>query len=267
MEPVIRDIVAIPEMHKAVDLQRAVWGFDDIDAVGTGEMRAVVESGGSLIGAFDGEELIGLTYGWIGLEHGRIILHSHLAAVKPALQGTNIGYRLKMAQRDRMLARGIDTITWTVDPLQSRNAYLNFSKLGVHCDKYFVNFYGDETSSVLHRSGTDRFLVTWPLDKSGPVDAASLIDQGSTLVTFDDGTRPKMHTDTLLQGNLAIEIPDDINAILRQDKQSAMAWREATRWAFLKACEAGYRVTGYARRDRGELRYGSYLLVKNVESL
>jgi len=266
MPIVIRDITSIPEMHKAVELQRAVWGFDDIDAVGTGEMRAVIESGGSLIGAFDGEELIGLTYGWIGLEHGHIILHSHLAAVKPGLQSQNIGYQLKMAQRERMLARGIDTITWTVDPLQSRNAYLNFGKLGVYCDKYFVNFYGEETSSILHRFGTDRFLVTWGLIGAGPIDAAPLLAHADSLVTMSEEGTPQRHEEVVLSGKLAIEIPEDINAILQRDKAAAMAWREATRWAFLRAREAGYRVVGFARRERGPVRAGAYLLIENAES-
>ncbi len=265
MKLVIRDITLVAEMHKAVGLQREVWRFDDIDAVGTGEMCAVLESGGSLIGAFAGDELVGFTYGWIGLHDGHIHLHSHLAAVMPNLQGQNIGYQLKMAQRDRMLARGIDTILWTVDPLQSRNANLNFNKLGVYCDKYFVNFYGEETSSVLHTFGTDRFLVTWPLAHPNRIDTAAVSNESRALVTISATATPVMHSDVPLEGPVAIEIPADITAILLKDKKAALAWREDTRWAFLRARAAGYRIAGYILRERASLRFGAYLLTPHAE--
>ncbi|MEO8028379.1 MAG: hypothetical protein ABI823_17990 [Bryobacteraceae bacterium] len=265
MDLIIRDITSIGEMHKAVELQREVWGFDDIDAVGTGEMCAVLESGGSLIGAFDGDDLVGLTYGWIGLEHGHVIFHSHLAAVKPGLQGQNVGYRLKMAQRERILAKGVDTITWTVDPLQSRNANLNFNKLGVYADKYFVNFYGDETSSKLHSFGTDRFLVVWPLNQSPRAAASAPIGHAPALVSMSETGAPLRHQEIEIAGDLVIEIPENINEILHRDKSAALEWREATRCAFVRARDAGYRTAGFARRERGALRFGAYLLIGNAD--
>jgi len=57
-------------------------------------------------------------------------------------------------------------MTWTFDPLQSLNAHLDFAKLGVVADAYKINFYGESTSSFLHKigTGTDRLWVTWLLD-------------------------------------------------------------------------------------------------------
>src|SRR5436853_2757225 len=87
-----------------------------------------------------------------------------MLSVKSAYRNFNLGYKLKLAQRERVLAQGIDRITWTFDPLQSLNAYFNFRKLGVIADAYKINFYGEATSSFLHQIGTDRLWVTWLLD-------------------------------------------------------------------------------------------------------
>src|SRR5262249_28472586 len=158
-------------------------------------------------------------------EGGHVLFHSHLAAVKPGLQGHNVGYQLKMAQRERVLTKGIDVITWTVDPLQSRNAYLNFLKLGVYADKYIVNFYGEETSSSLHSFGTDRFLVTWPLKNPNRIEAGPRIEKARTLVAVDAAEAPVLR-DVVIEGDVVVEIPDDINAIFRRSRDAAMAWRE-----------------------------------------
>src|SRR4029077_21247498 len=96
-------------------------------------------------------------------EAGHLTLHSHMLAVRESYRDLNLGYKLKLAQRDRALAIRVSEITWTFDPLQSRNAHLNFGKLGVISDIYKVDFYGPETSSILHQNGTDRLWVRWPL--------------------------------------------------------------------------------------------------------
>ena len=101
--------------------------MQDRDIVPLTEMVAVRDSGGQLIGAFAGDELVGFVYGFVAMEGGRTLHHSHLLAVKPSFRGADVGYRLKLAQRERVLAQGLTRITWTFDPLQSVNAHLNFA--------------------------------------------------------------------------------------------------------------------------------------------
>src|SRR5260221_6193507 len=100
------------------------------------------------------------------LERGRAGFHSHILAVRASHRGHNLGYELKLAQRQRALALGIKEMTWTYDPLRSRNAHLNFTNLGAICHSYRVDFYGPQTSSPLHRNGTDRLWVTWQMADS-----------------------------------------------------------------------------------------------------
>ena len=211
----IRDIETLEDMHAAEELQKEAWGIDDREVIPATQFVAARAAGGQLIGAFDGTTLTGFAYGFVGLERGRTVHHSHLLAVKPAYRNQQIGYQLKLAQRDRVLAQGIEEMNWTFDPLQSRNAHLNFHKLGVFSDAYKIDFYGPETGENLRGVGTDRLWVTWMLN----------------------GRRPE-RTGT----RLSIPIPRDINTLSHQQQAD---WRNTTREAFMTALADGYIVVDF----------------------
>src|SRR5262245_60143465 len=135
----IREIDDVAQMRAVEDLQKEVWGIPDLDVVPLTHLVAAREAGGVLIGAFDGEDLVGFVYGFPSFEHGQLAHHSHMLAVKTAYRNVDLGRRLKLAQRDHVMAQGIGLMTWTFDPLQSLNAYFNFSKLGVVADRYLPN--------------------------------------------------------------------------------------------------------------------------------
>jgi predicted GNAT superfamily acetyltransferase len=185
---IIRDIELISEMREVESLQKKVWVCDDRDIVPLTILVATREIGAILVGAFDGLSLIGFAYSFVGREDERMVHHSHMLAVRPTYRNINLGYKLKLAQRDRALAQGITRMTWTFDPLQSLNAHFNFAKLGVVADTYKINFYGETTSSFLHQigSGTDRLWVTWPLDSSRVQERLQTKDQSrSSNLDFD----------------------------------------------------------------------------------
>jgi predicted GNAT superfamily acetyltransferase len=164
----IRDLRSFEDMKQVEEVEREVWGLSDVDTTPLTLAIATKEAGSIWVGAFDGARLVGFAFGLLGTEHGQLIVHSHMLAVREPYRNSRLGYKLKLAQRERALTLRIDDarinqMTWTFDPLQSRNAHLNFTKLGVVSESYKVDFYGPETSSVLHRNGTDRLWVTWPL--------------------------------------------------------------------------------------------------------
>jgi predicted GNAT superfamily acetyltransferase len=270
----IRDITSIDEMGAVEELQREVWACGDIDVVPRMMLYPAREVGGVLVGAFDGARLVGFAFGFVGLEHGRPVLHSHMLAVKPEYRGRSLGYLLKLAQRKRALAQGITVMTWTFDPLQSRNAHLNFARLGVVCGAYRLDYYGDTSTSPLHRAtGTDRLWVTWHLDSSRvarKIDAArdedesarDALKRSTPLVRLGaDGAPEDCGFAKDARGGLvSIEIPDDINAVNDQRLDRALAWRVATRMAFLEAFSEGYIVEEFFRVEREGQRRGAYLL-------
>ena len=232
---VIRQVESFAELRAVEEMQKEVWGVPDLDVVPATHLVAVVAAGGVLLGAFDGELLAGFVYGFVAQEDGEIAHHSHMLAVKHAYRNFNLGYKLKLAQREAVLAQNINVITWTFDPLQSLNAYFNFAKLGVIAERYVVNFYGEEATSFLHQTGTDRFWVKWILNSERVIK--------------------RLNKDMSLEepaDKVLIEIPGDINAVHEESPERAREWRERTRRQFTEAVDAGYVVKDFYREaDRG----------------
>ena len=199
-----------------------------------------------------------------------------MLAVLDGYRHLDLGTQLKQAQRERALAMGIHEMTWTFDPLQSRNAHFNFAKLGVLAETYKVDFYGPETSSVLHRNGTDRLWVRWMLDsrrvrdriagKSGRTETMDALRLLAPLVRFDGKGKPVRAelAEALGRERVGIEIPGDIMAVEQADMGLAREWREATRWAFRESLKAGFVVSEYCRSIRGQQGPGEYLLQKGT---
>ena len=268
---VIRSIHLLSEMRAVEELQKEVWGPEDV--VPLTHLAATIEVGGQLIGAFDREQLIGFVYGFIGQEGGHPVIHSHMLAVKPSYRDQDLGYKLKLAQREKAIAQGFTHITWTFDPLQSRNAHLNFGKLGAVACQYKVNFYGEESPSPLHRHiGTDRLWVSWLIQservrtrlegKKEVAHLTSAFEEAAPLVQSEtDGSPRTMQLDEgLRQEQVSIEIPPDIGSLQQQDPLLAIRWREATRRAFTGALAAGYLVEEFYRRAGERRASGVYLL-------
>lgn len=265
----IRDIDNVSELHEVERLQQEVWGVDELDVVPLTMLVASREVSATLIGAFDGGTLVGFVYGFPGVEKGAATHHSHMLAVKPSYRNLDLGYQLKVAQRERVLAQGINRITWTFDPLQSLNAYFNFKKLGVISDAYKTDFYGEATSSFLHQIGTDRLWVTWLLDAQRVRDRLNQPQRAfrepecvPALIQARPDDVPQRNDLSKLLGeeHLAIEIPCEINLLQKERPRLAFEWRAATRWAFTEAIAAGYFVEEFYRPAQRAHRVGSYFL-------
>src|SRR5688500_1596595 len=169
---VIRDIETLAEMRAVEQLQREIWGVEDLEVLPALALKPLKEVGAVLIGAFDEDRMVGFVFAFPGILDGETIIHSDMLGISERYRSHNLGYLLKRAQRDAAIALGVERITWTFDPLQSRNAHFNFSKLGVIAERYYVDYYG-VTSSFLHRSGTDRLWVTWLLKSERVVSRLS----------------------------------------------------------------------------------------------
>jgi predicted GNAT superfamily acetyltransferase len=267
---------------------------------------ASMEAGAIWLGAFDDNKLVGFAFAFPGISqeglnqngirNATVTFHSHQLAVRPEYRDLDVGYKLKLAQRKRVLAvrmgeaqaggqastpNRITEITWTFDPLQSKNAHLNFFKLGVLSNAYKIDLYGPETSSALHRNGTDRLWVSWPITsrrvaerigektpagkktdlRTETLDALSTVQP---LVLFSGDGRPVRSglEAALRRQRVAIEIPSEINSIERKGPELAREWRMATRWAFTASLKAGFQVAEFSRTIRGQQGPGAYLLEK-----
>ena len=279
----IRDVERDAEFHATEDIQKEAWGFSDLDIVPAATLMATTHAGVIVLGAFERESMIGFAYGFAAYEEGRASIHSHMLAVRPDYRNFQAGFYLKLAQRERVLEKGLDEISWTYDPLQSLNAHLNFAKLGVVSQRYIVNFYGEATSSPLHQGfGTDRLWVRWLLnskraarlaarDTGGPaVEVVWQPDSSEVLnsaIVLREGDSPRLQAFSKLSSDrCTIEIPHDINSLKERVPQAGVAWREATRKAFLAAIDAGFEVTNFLRIVSTPLPRWFYVLTRDRES-
>jgi chorismate synthase len=265
---VFRDITESSELREVEQLQKVVWSVSDLDVLPALAMKPLVEVGGILIGAFLDDKMIGFVLGFPGRHGNKHIIHSDMLAVLPEYRSFGLGLRLKLAQRQRALARGIETITWTYDPLRAINASLNFARLGVTSNRYEIDYYG-ETSSVLHQLGTDRLWVTWSLNsertvariKTNNPPEKTFVPEAVSLVTVGEDQQPVAKDEW--SGDLAlIEIPTTLDDLLKNQPALAADWRMATRQAFTRAITAGYIVEDFVLDKQA--RKGTYLLKRSA---
>ncbi len=169
-EPVnyrIEFLQAIEHLSQCIDIQKAAWGYQDADLLPLRSLVVCTKIGGQVFGAVDDNaKVLGFLNALPGYRDSQIYLHSQMMGVRPEYQNLGIGKRLKLAQREEAISRGIDRIEWTFDPLEVRNARFNIELLGVICRKYLVNTYGITTSRLHGGLPTDRLATEWHLNSS-----------------------------------------------------------------------------------------------------
>ncbi|HWF85823.1 MAG TPA: hypothetical protein VG222_13285 [Vicinamibacterales bacterium] len=268
-----RDLTTLDEFAQVVALEREIWGPGYDEVVPVPILAVSVHRGGILIGAFDGDRMIAFVYSLPGIKDGRPTQWSHMAGVVEAYRSAGLGRALKVQQRERALAMGLDLIEWTYDPLQAMNAHLNFTKLGVVCEEYAVNIYG-ESSSPLHRGNpTDRFVAEWWIREphvERRLSPSSLVPLRSHEV---DEAAPANHVvrsgewlecadvDASLDARrVTVHIPMGFTEMLSGAPECARRWRMATREIFTAYFGRGYKAVEFFL-DR-EAHQGAYLLTR-----
>lgn len=263
----LRPFRTIEELHECVRLQEETWGAGFGERVSPAILKVSQILGGVAAGAYDADgTLVGFVFGMTGLKDGEIVHWSDMLAVREDLRDKGLGTLLKAYQRDEVRARGVETMHWTFDPLQSRNAYLNFNKLGIVAREYVEDMYG-QTDSPLHRGiGTDRLIALWLLstgrvcarmsgEERGPgTDATAAAALALAADQTDDLPRPGEPDLSLGNDRVMVSIPSDIGAIMEESMELALAWREATRAALTHYLELGYEARELIRGE-GTSRY------------
>lgn len=162
----IRELSTEAELREAVALQKTIWGFDDADLLPFRMMVVATKIGGQLLGAFAEERMVAFCLAIPGLKEPlKPYLHSHMLGVLPEYRNAGLGRALKLRQRDDALARGIDLIEWTFDPLELKNAHFNIEKLGAIVRRYVRNQYGRSSSHLHGGLPTDRCVAEWWIRK------------------------------------------------------------------------------------------------------
>ncbi len=284
----IRILETPEEMQKVEDLQRIVWPGCETDVVPLHVLVTVAHNGGIVLGAYDGEgnDLLGLLFGFPGLYHtpdGPRPKHcSHQMGVHPEARDAGIGMALKRAQWQIVRKQGLDRITWTYDPLLSRNGNLNIGRLGAVCNTYMREVYGEMRDGLNVGLASDRFQVDlWVNTRrvegcmgDHPMPPLTMKDLDDANVTYlfpvDLNSRFIRPSSDFLapQGNLlALEIPSDFLTIKAEDFELALTWRMLTREVFETCFSAGYLVTDFIYDTSGYRPRSFYLLTHGEATL
>lgn len=258
-EIIIRPLTTVSDMKAMQELEQSVWETEIPAPVH--QTLTVARNGGVILGAFLGEQMVGMLYSFPGFLNQQIYLCSHTLAVRKDLRSGGIGEKLKIAQAEAARAQGYPLMTWTYDPLLTPNGYLNVGKLGVICSTYIENCYGEMNDSMNKGLPTDRFKVEWWLDR-----ARHTLPQGKEigLIQWQLNHRgvpvPRKLTENISEEQLLrVAVPAYYQEMREKDLDLAKEWRQVTRQVFIERFTAGWAVAGF-RLHRGEPVH-EYLLV------
>lgn len=256
------------------------------DAIGGSTLAAYV-----LIGAGEAlrPRLVGMVFELPAFERTQggpamdVFLYSHLMAVDPCAGNLAIGHELKRLQRREALSRGITTIRWTYDPLQSLNANLNIRKCGAFSRAYKRGAYS--LVGINEGVEADRFYVTWELAGERVRECM----EAGTCRQKDDGLRHMLDTipcvnETRIDPErprhrinarirldhsaplLALEIPINFQDMILTVIESAQRWRRESQELFEGYLEKGYVVRDFLLKPDADVpgaQRAYYLLDRN----
>ena len=234
----LRHLTESREFNEAVQLQKRIWGFDEVELLPPRFFVVATKVGGQAFGAYDGGRMIAFLIAIPGLKPGGgSYLHSHMLGVLPEYRDRGVGRMMKLKQRDDALARGIQLIEWTFDPLELKNAFFNMERLGAIVRRYVENQYGTTTSPLHGGLPTDRCVAEWWL--ACPHAEAVLAGQPPTRTIAD-----------------RIEVPADVDIIRREEPRRAREIQKALGERLTGCFDRGLAVIGFERSARA----GTYLL-------
>lgn len=273
-----RDLTTIDDFNRVVELEKRIWGYTNGDDVVPVPILAVTAHRGAvLVGAFDRAEMVGFVYSIPAIHRGHLSHWSHMLGVVPAHRSTGLGHQLKLLQRQRALAMGIDLIEWTYDPLLAPNAHLNFARLGIVVDQYEENIYGMSSSPLHGELPTDRFVAQWWIRtphverRIAPAGTLSLVsarardaETVNALEMVGRWTGCGGVDLSLSAERLLVQIPTAFLEMLEGAPDMAHDWRMQTRAIFTTYFGRGYRAVDFLfNKTTGK---GAYLLAPRGDS-
>ncbi|MBO0997345.1 GNAT family N-acetyltransferase [Bacillus sp. SD075] len=268
-EIVIRSLHRIEELEEVRRLESSIWG--ETDSIPSHQTITAVKNGGLVIGAYCERKLIGFLYSFPGFNGQSAYLCSHILGIDEQFRNKGIGEKLKLTQREEAIKLGYSLITWTYDPLESVNGYLNIAKLGGVCSTYITNCYGEMEDLLNSGIPSDRFLVEWHIGKndttgsSGRGISLEFVIENSLIQwdTIEMGVPiptitlplPEYECDTAF-----VAIPKDFRTIRITNIQAANEWRMKTRDIFTDLFQQGWQVTDLLKNSMIEIPVQFYVL-------
>lgn len=268
-----RELTTKADMEAVQDLEYKVWKMEPIP---THQTMTAIKNGGIMLGLFDEGKLVGFSYGFAGFQDGKSYLCSHMMGLDVSYRSRGLGEQLKQRQREVALQKGYSLIKWTFDPLESRNAYLNLTKLRGISAVYLENCYGEMTDTFNAGLPTDRLVVHWHIDQAYVEERISFSRASAVELNYcerGENTFPvnsDRNIDLAERASYAVNVPNNFQALKEQDSELALGWRLAVRCYFQKLFQAGYVVVElhphkvestyyFVKKERLKIKSDAYL--------
>jgi predicted GNAT superfamily acetyltransferase len=251
----IRPLNSPKELLQAEKVQLEAWGMTERMVTPKDIMKAILSNGGLVLGAFDGERMVGMALSFLGSKAGKLYMYSHQTGVVKDYQSRGVGYMLKLEQKKYARDSGFDLIAWTFDPLITRNLHFNLNKLGVIFRNYYVDYYGPMEDTINYGWPTDRVLAEWFLGFNRPPSWSMDVSKA------EEPFRPvkKTHKDGIERcadwsidldvRTVLVDIPRDILKVKERSREEANRWREATREVYTKYFNAGFSAVFLSEKE------------------
>jgi predicted GNAT superfamily acetyltransferase len=234
-------------------MSRDIWGAAERNVVPRELLLTMQHNGGVVHGAFLPQgRLVGFCFAFLGRRDGQLRLCSHQLGVLAEFRGSGIGIALKQAQRYDALRQGYELVTWTFDPLEARNAYINLHRLGCIARLYDRDHYGTMEDDLNRGLPSDRFEAEWWLSRAKPPIVA---DPQVMLRVGTNGEPVREDLDLGTRTTALIAVPPDFQEVKRRSLELALRWRMESRAAFEAALAAGLIAIDF-RRD------GTYVMAR-----
>ena len=280
----IRLLSSIKHFKECEKLQQGIWGADPLEVVPAELMIIAQRHGGIALGAFDASgTMVGFLFGFLGLVSADNLAVSgrdrwqhcsHVLGVVPAWRRPGVAYHLKLAQRDRVMAQGIELVTWTFDPLEVGNAALNIGKIGAVCRCYLRDVYGTMPDKLNAGLPSDRFEVAWWVTGEHARDRIQhgwhppvlrhLLNTSATILNpgrlCADGVVEPGAVGTANAQQILVEIPSHIGLIKEASMDLAIEWRMSVREIVESLFNTGYTLCDVVQEGTNSLLRTYYLM-------
>jgi predicted GNAT superfamily acetyltransferase len=259
----IRTIETIEGLEAVRKLEELVWSKEE--AVPVNQTMAAVKNGGFVLGAFFENQLIGFQYSFPGFDGKRSYLCSHSLAIHQDYRKLGIGEKLKWAQKETAAEKGYNLITWTYDPLETVNGYLNLHKLGAVCSTYLENVYGEMDDKLNNGIPSDRFLVEWVIkdsNKSSEPNIEMEYPRAILTRTSEGFSIPEKIDLNHRSQNIFVPIPGNFQELKKYNLSLGIAWREYTQKVFTHYFSLGWKAVDIVKDLENPSQY-NYLLKRN----
>jgi predicted GNAT superfamily acetyltransferase len=273
LSPEIRLLLKHEDFKKCESAQKSIWGGLSVAAE---VMLVTQKAGGAVIGAFVRGRLVGFIYALLARRDEQIIHWSHMMGILPSYRSRGLGLQLKLAHRDLALSKGIESICWTYDPLQTRNARLNLTKLGARVEEYIVDYYGRFHSSIERGLPSDRFVVNWRIaskniakllaGEKGKAEIPDLPVINATATNRKGFLVNRKFNLSYRERGLLVAIPSNADFMRTEDLPLARLWRLQTREIFLNYLSKGYSVTGFLTNNEPHAEPRCFYLLRHNKS-